>query len=218
MQLTINDGHIFYTQQGAGAPLILLHGNGESHQIFEPLAAVLSQSFTVYQLDSRNHGQSSHGLAISYELMRQDLQAFISALDLHEVNILGFSDGAIVATLLALATPARLNKLALLGLNLSPTDFKPAVYQEILAEFTADPSPLTKMMLTEPDLSVHDMASIHLPVLVVAGADDVCPPAFYTDVVAHLPQGELLALDGETHSSYIIDTPCLAPTLLAFFQ
>ena len=55
-----NQVKLFYKKKGQGNPLLLLHGNGDSHKDLERLGMTLSVNFTVYLIDSRGHGQSSH--------------------------------------------------------------------------------------------------------------------------------------------------------------
>ena len=56
MNLQTSKVNLYYEKYGEGQPLILLHGNGENHKIFEKSIAVLKEHFTVYALDSRGHG------------------------------------------------------------------------------------------------------------------------------------------------------------------
>ena len=59
MKVSVNGVEIYYEQTGSGRPLIMVHGNGEDHTIFDKAANVLKDSFTCYLVDSRGHGQSS---------------------------------------------------------------------------------------------------------------------------------------------------------------
>ncbi|MDF2869974.1 MAG: hypothetical protein K0R05_1549 [Anaerocolumna sp.] len=59
MLLDINNTTIFYEKSGTGSPLLLLHGNGGDHFMFDCLTSKLKEYFTVYGVDSRNHGQSA---------------------------------------------------------------------------------------------------------------------------------------------------------------
>ena len=59
MNIQIGDIDLFYEQEGQGAPLILIHGNGEDHKIFDKIKGPLSRDFTVYALYSRGHGSST---------------------------------------------------------------------------------------------------------------------------------------------------------------
>ena len=54
---------------GQGPAIILLHGNSETHEIFDVLIPRLAKDHTVYAVDSRCHGQSENTERISYELM-----------------------------------------------------------------------------------------------------------------------------------------------------
>lgn len=103
MYIKINpDTRLFYQISGSGPVLLFLHGNGEDHTIFNELIFRLQENFTCIQLDSRGHGQSTGPTPESYEALTNDVDAFIKAMNINEVNIIGFSDGAIIGTLLAI--------------------------------------------------------------------------------------------------------------------
>ena len=53
MQINVNDINLFYTCQGVGEPLIMLHGNGEDHTIFDEAVEVLSKYFKVYAIENK---------------------------------------------------------------------------------------------------------------------------------------------------------------------
>ena len=50
-------------------------------------------------------------------------------------SLAGFSDGAVVGLLLALKYPDIIKKMALLGVNLKPADFKKNCYEYIKKEY-----------------------------------------------------------------------------------
>ena len=53
----VNGVSLFYAAEGAGKPVILLHGNGGSHNDLETTQRELAQSgYMVYALDSRGQG------------------------------------------------------------------------------------------------------------------------------------------------------------------
>lgn len=122
MKITVNNIELAYEKSGSGEPLLLLHGNGEDHHIFDVITAKLQNDFTIYAIDSRNHGESTRTEDYSYEAMAKDIYSFIKQLGLGKVNIAGFSDGAIIALILAMKQGQYIHKMALLGVNLKPDD------------------------------------------------------------------------------------------------
>ena len=52
---------LYYKELGQGVPLVMLHGNGESHQIFGRLSELMSRHYRVILMDSRGHGASKQG-------------------------------------------------------------------------------------------------------------------------------------------------------------
>ena len=85
---------IFYEVRGSGAPLLMLHGNGETHAIFDESASLLSRCFTVYTPDTRGHGASSAVSEYHYQDMASDAIALIQALGLVRPILYGFRTGA----------------------------------------------------------------------------------------------------------------------------
>lgn len=59
MYIHINRQILYYDKTGNGSPLLLLHGNGEDHTIFDLLIPMLEQHYTVYAIDTRGHGASN---------------------------------------------------------------------------------------------------------------------------------------------------------------
>ena len=53
----MSDTFLHYTRQGAGPPLLLLHGNGEDGSYFVHQMGAFSLHYTVYAIDTRGHGK-----------------------------------------------------------------------------------------------------------------------------------------------------------------
>ena len=53
----------FYLEKGRGAPLILLHGNGESSDYFRGQIDVFAERYHVYAPDTRGHGRTPRGVS-----------------------------------------------------------------------------------------------------------------------------------------------------------
>lgn len=58
MFIKVNGVNIFYEECGEGEPIILLHGNSETHAIFDKFMERLKPKYKVYAIDTRCHGQS----------------------------------------------------------------------------------------------------------------------------------------------------------------
>ena len=103
-------------------PVLMLHGNGEEHGIFgQVIDAVCASGRPVVAVDSRAQGKSTRGTAeLTYELMADDALAALAALGFGKAHLLGFSDGAIEALIIARDHPELALSLLSIGANLSP--------------------------------------------------------------------------------------------------
>ena len=217
MMVSVHGVDLYCRVSGAGAPLLLLHGNGEDHHIFDALADKLAQHFTLYAVDSRNHGQSSMTQDYTYDTMAQDMFGLIQALALGTVFVVGFSDGAILALLLALRYPGSVAKMALLGANLSPEDFTEESYEFIRQTYEETGDPLFRMMLEQPQIPLTEVAAVTIPALVIGGENDIFKPESFCRLAQALPAGQLQIMPGHEHDSYIVGQDLLCGDLLAFF-
>lgn len=218
MFIEINGISIFYEIRGAGAPLILLHGNGEDHHIFDKLTDKLAADFTVYAMDSRNHGLSQKTEDYSYETMAGDTGCLIRALGLNRPVLAGFSDGAITGLILAMKQPRAVSRMALLGVNLKPGDFTEECRRYLMDTYRNTKDPLFKLMLEQPDIKLEDVRTADMPVLLVWGEHDLFRPETYTALAAALPNAQLKIMAGHDHDSYIAGQDLLYPDLMDFFR
>ena len=124
MILAVGAVELFYEKQGKGRPLILLHGNGEDHHIFDESVDALAKEWTVYRPDSRGHGQSSPVREFHYQDMAEDIISMIEELQLVRPCLYGFSDGGITGLLIAAQRPDLLSGLIISGANLNPKGLK----------------------------------------------------------------------------------------------
>lgn len=216
MQIEINNITLHYQQEGSGSPLLLLHGNGEDHTIFNPLTEKLANHFSVYAIDSRNHGQSSKTEDFSYQSMAEDIIQFIEKLNLKNVSLVGFSDGAIIAALIEISKPKTFRKIALLGINLKPSDFKAENLAYLKEEYAKTNDPLFKMMLEEPNIELQSLKEITCPTLVVKAEDELFNDSLYENMMQTLPNAQLLTMKGHDHASYVVESDVLYSDLINF--
>jgi haloacetate dehalogenase len=120
--IPVPGGHLRVRRGGSGPPLLLLHGNPQTHAMWHRVAPILARRFTVICPDLRGYGGSFKPDATpdhapyAKRAMAADMVALMSALG-HERFLVGSHDrGARVAHRLAIDHPDRVEKLALLDI------------------------------------------------------------------------------------------------------
>jgi esterase len=101
---------------GEGPPLIILHGLFGQRGNWATQAKELSDSFAVYGLDARNHGQSPHTDTMSYPEMAEDVRQTLDSLWIEKALFIGHSMGGKTAMQFALNWPERVSKLLLVDI------------------------------------------------------------------------------------------------------
>ncbi|MFB7907060.1 alpha/beta fold hydrolase [Kitasatospora sp. NPDC059146] len=96
-----------------GPPLVLLHALGERAADWDTVLPDLAPDHHVYALDLRGHGDSGRTDRYGLAELREDVLAFLDALGLDRVDLVGHSMGGVVAYLLAQAAPERIGRLVL---------------------------------------------------------------------------------------------------------
>ncbi|ODT40171.1 MAG: bromoperoxidase [Microbacterium sp. SCN 71-17] len=112
------DIELFYTDQGSGQPVVLIHGfplNGESWG--KQQAALLDAGYRVIAYDRRGFGASTKvASGLDYDTFAADLHALLEDLDLSDVVLVGFSMGTgEIARYLSRYGSERVAKAAFLG-------------------------------------------------------------------------------------------------------
>lgn len=213
MILAVGAVELFYEKQGKGRPLILLHGNGEDHHIFDESVDALAKEWTVYRPDSRGHGQSSPVREFHYQDMAEDIISMIEELQLVRPCLYGFSDGGIIGLLIAAQRPELLSGLIISGANLNPKGLKRFPLWMYRAAWFFSRSPKLRLMLTEPNLSQEDLARISVPVWVTAGQRDVIRKEHTKRIAEAIPVSGLRIAQGESHSSYVLRGSTFLPII-----
>lgn len=111
---------LFFRQSGQGRPLIILHGLLGSSDNWFTLAKKFSETFQVFLVDQRNHGQSPHSDDFDYKLMTEDLEEFIYDHKLEKPNIIGHSMGGKTAMNFAVKNPDQVDKLIVVDIVPKP--------------------------------------------------------------------------------------------------
>ncbi|MEJ0089197.1 MAG: alpha/beta fold hydrolase [Limisphaerales bacterium] len=102
---------LHFKDSGQGRAVILLHGLFGASDNWHTIATRLAESFHVFAVDQRNHGQSPHSDEMNYPLMAADLAEFMESRGLETAMVLGHSMGGKTAMQFALQFPSRVEKL-----------------------------------------------------------------------------------------------------------
>lgn len=110
---------LLVSSAGSGPPLLLLHGglgSGKSH--FSRQIPAFAPGFRVLAPDFRGYGGSDPRPRFGPDFYQEDARdaaALIRALGLGPVHVCGFSDGGIVALLLAINAPEQVRSLTVIA-------------------------------------------------------------------------------------------------------
>ncbi|QEE27572.1 alpha/beta hydrolase [Terriglobus albidus] len=211
---------IWYCRLGSGSPVILLHGGlGHSGNWGYQVPFLLEHGFQVVLIDSRGQGRSTRDQRpYSYDLMASDVVAVMDALQIEKAALVGWSDGACTAMLLAAANPARVSGVFFFACNMDPSGVKPfeatPVLDRCFSRHTKDyaelsPTPdrfqqlvadLSLMQRTQPNYTAEDLAKIHVPVTIVQSRSDEFIRTEHAEYLARsIPNARLALLEGVTH-------------------
>jgi pimeloyl-ACP methyl ester carboxylesterase len=96
--------------------LLLLHGGFGNIEDFNTILPKLYNEFRIIAVDSRGHGKSTLGSRkLSYEQMQKDVESLLAYLKIDALNIIGFSDGGVIAYRIASLTSLKITKLITIG-------------------------------------------------------------------------------------------------------
>lgn len=104
-------------EEGTGSPVLLLHGLGGDHTIWNRVIPLLAKRHRVVAPDLRGHGRSPtpEGSSFSFTELEGDLLHLLDRLSLPSVHVVGTSAGGFLAIDLALDAPERVRSLFLIG-------------------------------------------------------------------------------------------------------
>lgn len=116
MEFRFKGSTIFYTDQGSGNPLVLLHGFLENVTMWNAFIPELSKTNRVICIDLLGHGKTECiGYIHSMELMAEGVQAVLKHLKIKKPTIIGHSMGGYVALAFAEINPDNLQGLCLMN-------------------------------------------------------------------------------------------------------
>ena len=212
----INGIKLYCEQYGAGEPLVLLHGNGGDISAFHKNIAAFSKHFRVIAVDSRAHGKSiDNGDTLSFEMMADDVSVLLDTLHLPSAYLLGWSDGGIIALVMAMRHPDKVKKLASTGANMfvDSTAFTKGLYTEMMQGYNENKDSVFAdaakrnawkvfiLDVFQPRYSFDDLQVIKCPSLIIAGDNDVIALQHTVGIYQHIPGAHLWIVPNSGHGT-----------------
>ena len=230
---------IWYAAYGSGSPVILLHGGlGHSGNWGYQVPALVGRGYHTVLIDSRGHGRSTRDQRpYTYELMASDVLAVMDTLTIEKAPLVGWSDGACTALILADEAPDRAAGVFFFACNMDPSGTKDIEFTPILQRCFSrhvkdyerlSPTPdrfdelseaVGLMQRTQPNYSVEDLARIRVPVAIVHSEHDEFIKREHAEYLARsIPNAEFVYLSGVSHFAPLQRSEQFNAALLAFLD
>lgn len=219
------DAHIHYVAYGQGQPILLLHG-GLSNKLswFSQIPWLVESGRRVILIDTRGHGESTSGhAALTYQVFAEDTLLVLNRLGIQRTDIVGWSDGGIIALLLGLEAPQRVGKIVAISANFHPsgliqeTDSAPnppysQPHRKIIdwargwwsgagERHTALEAEIKALWQIAPQLGHGDLKAITAPTLVIAGENDIIDLPHSGELAQMLANGKIEIVLGAGHAA-----------------
>ena len=230
-------GHQVYCYEwdNKGEAAVLLHGGlSQTSHWDQQILPAIADGFHPYAYDRTAHGfTGDRDGSMHFDYQVGEAIAYLESIVSEPAHLIGYSDGGIIALLLAIKRPDLVRSIITLGANfhhsgtLPLPDFDGIVSAEDQTEYNAT-SPdapdtlaakITKMISiwrSQPALSSAELAKIECPVMVMAGDDDVIAHNHTIELYDNIALGQLAILPATSHQ-FIKEKPALAQLLIREF-
>ena len=239
--LHLPEVQLYYEVIGQGQPMLLLHGNRQSHHIFHEYMRSLAENFQLILMDSRAHGHSTMRkpfteVPFSIQDMAEDVRQLLDHLGIQKIILFGYSDGANIALEFASRYPERTEALISVSGNAFPTGLRFPVWfstqleghildrlQRHLPEGTLRTALRqqlqTNRLLTDaPHLPAERLQHIQAPTLLLAGTHDLIKTSHTRWMAAQIPHSELCLIEHGTHQALFQKKECCLHEIQAFLK
>ncbi|HEY3854215.1 MAG TPA: alpha/beta hydrolase [Verrucomicrobiae bacterium] len=214
----INGFKMYCEIYGSGKPVLMIHGNGGSIAAFSHTIPYFDSKYQVIATDSRAHGKSRDtGPTLTFEMMADDEAALLDALHIKSAYVIGWSDGGIVALLLAMRHPDKVIKLAATGANVQPdaSAFTGTFWNDEKKNYEANKDKVLKtdkerndwklFMLDwdQPNIPFSALGSIRCPSLIICGDHDMITIEHTVKIFQAIPKAALWVVPFSGHGTLV---------------
>lgn len=227
----INGARIWLAETGDGDPIMLCNGGPGCCDYLEPVASMIDDRSRVYRWEQRGCGRSSAGGPFDLETTLHDLDGLRERLGHDQWIVGGHSWGATLALIYAMTFPHRTRAAIMIASAGFQNDRSwHAAYDAGLAAGLDQVPPMAYPYNREAnrvmnaDVKAHvrrpglwrDLAGLPVPVLIVAGAEDIRPSWPAEQIAALVPRCELHMIDGAGHCPWFTHAAALRDILRCF--
>jgi pimeloyl-ACP methyl ester carboxylesterase len=215
----LGDVNTWYDERGAGEPLVLMHGGLVDARFFAPNIDALAEKFHIYTPERRGHGHTPDvDGPITYQLMAEDTVAFLETVVGEPADLVGHSDGAFTAMLVAMQRPELVKRLVMISGGFNKTgeampdmewdvdqlfEFLGPPYGEVspdgIDHFKVVATKIGEMAAVEPNLQASDLANVPHRTLVMFSDDDLMTMTHVVETYDALSNAELAVVPGTSH-------------------
>ena len=213
-------GHQIYSYEweNDGEAVVLLHGGLSKTSSWDYiLVPPLEDEFHIFAYDRTAHGfTGDQDDSLHFDFQTREVIAFLEDIVKEPAHLIGWSDGANIALMAAIARPDLVKSIVAIGANfhhsgVMQTFDSPEISEEDQAEYNliSPDAPHTLLEKTirmheiwesEPTLTLEEIATIQCPVLVLVGDDDIISHSHTLALFEALPLGQLAVIPGTSHA------------------
>ena len=231
--------HIHYVSYGHGDPVLLLHG-GLSNKLswFSQIPWLVAAGRRVVLIDTRGHGDSTPGNSkLSYRIFADDTLLVLDRLGIQRTDIVGWSDGGIIALLLGLEAPQRVGRIVAISANFQPSGLIPEANR---AQEQLSPNKITdrlrgwwsgagerhpvleaeikELWRTAPQLGHSDLKAITAPTLVITGENDIIDLRHSSELAQMLANGKIEIIPDAGHAAPVTHAQQINQSIASFLN
>ncbi|MFF7329601.1 alpha/beta fold hydrolase [Streptomyces sp. NPDC008150] len=226
----------------AAETLVLLHGGFCTNETWDGQRPDFAAKYRLFLPERRAHGRTPDVAGpLNYQDMANDTVDFLESVVRGPAHLVGWSDGGIVALLVAMARPDLVRKVVAIGVNYRPLpdveakpddadesassddselDFLQEIYEAVSPDgpehWPVVVDKVLHMFGTQPDIAREDLGRITAPTLVMASDDDLMSLEHTIDLYRALPDSELAIVPGTSHTLPLEKPAVVNRTILDF--
>ncbi|TQS39721.1 alpha/beta fold hydrolase [Cryptosporangium phraense] len=228
----------YYETHGTGDPLVLLHGGLATADTWAGQVPELAKQYQVIVPERRGHGRTADADGrYTYRLMAAETARLLDVLGVSSAHLVGWSDGALVAALVAIDRPELVEKLVLIGQYFQPDGAHPAVAAMLAdtaamtawaresydalspdgpAHFDVVVEKILRMWREDTGIPLDELATITAPTLVMQGDGDFVTVEHSALIRRTLAEAQLAVVPGTSHG-LPMEKPALVNELILEF-